>query len=201
MILQHLRCHAHEHCEESHVRSTFPQLPKLIRQWSHLNEPLVNIVKVTKTAVHPSPWYGRLSPHGCNVFTVQAQMLIVEFFLGRAQELSCAVIAITCLVPTLCGFRDQIRWPSRNQGFTKSQKHGRLGSSCHASRSPPATGIGTEESTRSQRAYSWTPSIRRYRRPFESTRQKKWFHMCNFKRVAGREEPAATKGRFKHKNL
>ena len=85
-------------------------------------------------------------------------IVFVQYWPSHAWFHHCAALGIRT---------DDLLGRRRHQGFTKSQKRGRLGSSCHASRSPPATGIGTEEATRSRRACSssnvspQTPSIRR----------------------------------------
>ena len=72
---------------------------------------------------------------------------------------------------------------------------------------PCPTGCGTEESTRSRRACSpsnvspQTLSIMRYRRPFESTRQKNQFYLVSSSVWQAGEKPAAQKGDVKQNLL
>ena len=89
----------------------------------------------------------------------QSQILIVEFLLCVVHMYClCAVLAIARLVLiTVQPWGSELMTFSEDEGTKISRgagKRGKLESSCHASRSPPATGIGTEEASRARKAYS-----------------------------------------------
>ena len=147
-----------------HMPFDISVLPKPIRRWSHLHELLVNCVlktesqificeiigeNVTEHVVHISSncgACGRLSPDSR------------QQSYGRSSGLHRGTSPLSrALALSLCSFRHCTPGPHHYAALrirtddllrdedTKAIKRGRLGPSCHAPRSPPATGIDTEE--------------------------------------------------------